>query len=243
MFLSRGGRNAKDKLHAGTRMSATDLPLATQPWSLVESYAIKRMTSSPELTDEELLESYRREPNRAEREKCAGELFRRYHRPVGLWCLRLTGERETAADLAQEIFVKAYRSLGRFKREAKFSTWLYSITRNHCLNYIQSRKRRPRALGEDQLTDLRDERSERVFESIDNEDHLKRFRKAMNEVLTDVERKAMVLRYVEELPMATVTRMLRLENRSGAKAYIVSAKRKLRRVLPRIQAQQGHGWA
>ncbi len=46
----------------------------------------------------------------------------------------------------QEVFVKAYRSLGRFRGEAAPSSWLYRISTNHCLNLLRSRKRRRRRL-------------------------------------------------------------------------------------------------
>jgi RNA polymerase sigma-70 factor (ECF subfamily) len=45
--------------------------------------------------------------------------------------------------MAQEILLKAYRGLGRFKGASRFSTWLYSIASHHCLNSLQARRRRP----------------------------------------------------------------------------------------------------
>lgn len=46
--------------------------------------------------------------------------------------------------MAQEIFLKAFRALKRFERKSRFSTWLYSIATNHCLNQLELRRRRPR---------------------------------------------------------------------------------------------------
>jgi len=70
--------------------------------------------------------------------------FRRHHVKVARWCLSVTGDRESAADLAQENLRKAYQNLSYFKGQSKFSTWLYSITRNHCLNASQVPERAPR---------------------------------------------------------------------------------------------------
>ncbi len=56
---------------------------------------------------------------------------------------RLLGGREEVQDLAQEVFLRAYRSLGSFKGESGFYTWLYKIALNTCRNYYRSMGRRP----------------------------------------------------------------------------------------------------
>lgn len=50
------------------------------------------------------------------------------------------GDREEAEDLAQEVFIKAYRSLSGFRRESSFSTWVYRIAVNHMADHFRSRK-------------------------------------------------------------------------------------------------------
>jgi len=69
-------------------------------------------------------------------------LIDRYHQPVARTCFRFLGHKEDAEDAAQEVFVKVYQSLNRFRPDAKFSTWLYRIAVNHCLNVQRSRKRK-----------------------------------------------------------------------------------------------------
>jgi len=56
---------------------------------------------------------------------------------------RLLGNRDQVEDLAQEVFIRAYRSLGSFKGESSFYTWLYKIALNTCRNYYRSKGRRP----------------------------------------------------------------------------------------------------
>ena len=58
--------------------------------------------------------------------------------------LSMVGRREQAEDLTQEIFVKAYFALPRFKKDAAFFTWLYRIASNHCLDFL--RKKHPAEL-------------------------------------------------------------------------------------------------
>lgn len=74
-------------------------------------------------------------------------LVRRYERWVFTLALRLVGDRGEAEDMAQEVFLKAYRGLPRFKGASRFSTWLYAIASHHCLNHLRSRRHRPEASG------------------------------------------------------------------------------------------------
>lgn len=69
-------------------------------------------------------------------------LVLRYQDRVFRTCLRLLGNHEDANDCAQETFVKVYRSLNRFRLEAKFSTWLYTIAVNICKNWLTSAEHR-----------------------------------------------------------------------------------------------------
>lgn len=72
------------------------------------------------------------------------ELVARYETPLVHFCMRMTGSREDAEDLAQETFVRVYRYLNRLKPEAKFSTALFGMARNLTLNHLRDSKRRGR---------------------------------------------------------------------------------------------------
>ena len=71
-------------------------------------------------------------------------LVRKYQGWVVALAYRMLGNHADAEDMAQEIFLKAYRALPQFERKPTFSTWLYTIATNHCLNQLESRRRRPR---------------------------------------------------------------------------------------------------
>ena len=70
-------------------------------------------------------------------------LVRRYQGWVFTLAARMLGDRAEAEDMAQEIFLKAYRGLKTFKGASRFSTWLYAIASHHCLNHLEARRRRP----------------------------------------------------------------------------------------------------
>src|SRR5271157_3713244 len=69
------------------------------------------------------------------------QLFRKYQNPVFQLVYRMV-DGEEAHDLTQEVFYKALRSLGSFKGDCKFRTWLYTIARNTCLNHLRECRQR-----------------------------------------------------------------------------------------------------
>ncbi len=74
--------------------------------------------------------------------KAFSELVRRHHVRVFHTAFGMVGNREDADDLAQLAFIKAFQSLHRFKGQALFSTWLYRISINCCLDWIKSQQRK-----------------------------------------------------------------------------------------------------
>lgn len=184
-----------------------------------------------EVPDEELIRRYRAAPAGSGTRSALDQLFQRHHARVAAWCYRLTGDVETSADLTQDIFLKAFQRLDSFRGESKFSTWLYTIARNHCMDELRSRASTPDRNSEPVLEQLPDIRTEQISETLERRESEELVRQLIGETLDDVETQVMTLHYVYELPLDSVTRMLGLQNQSGAKAYIVSARRKLARAL------------
>jgi len=71
------------------------------------------------------------------------QLVVRWERPIYALAYRVIGREEDARDVAQETFLRAYRALGGFKGQAKFSSWLYRITLNLCRDWIRRERRTP----------------------------------------------------------------------------------------------------
>jgi RNA polymerase sigma-70 factor (ECF subfamily) len=196
---------------------------------------LQRMAEScPEaLNDEELMLVLRNLPQSVGRDRLFGELFRRYQPRVTSWCYRITRNQTSAVDLAQEIFFKAHRHLGAFRGDARLSTWLYAITRNHCLSSIRRMASDPVEVGESVPPGLRDLTAADPDRDIEREQLSRRMWQMLKLALDPLEARVMTLHYGYELPLAVITQRLALTNPSGAKAYIVNARRKLSAVIRR----------
>jgi RNA polymerase sigma-70 factor, ECF subfamily len=187
-------------------------------------------------TDEDLLADLTR-ATPDERRRLADELFERHYERVGRWCLRFTGDRELAADVAQNVFIKAYRHLDDFRGQSRFSTWLYTVARHECFAQLRRHARDPEG-DDDALVGVPtpDDDPETLVARASDGQYA---HQVLLETLDATERAVFVLHYGDELPLDAITRALGLGNTSGAKAYIVSAKRKLARAVKRIAARGG----
>jgi RNA polymerase sigma-70 factor (ECF subfamily) len=74
------------------------------------------------------------------------ELVRRYQRPISAYVYRMVGNYESALDLTQEIFIKVYGSLHRYRAEFKFSTWIYKIAHNAAVDHLRRTSTREQSL-------------------------------------------------------------------------------------------------
>ncbi|MFN2598234.1 MAG: sigma-70 family RNA polymerase sigma factor [Pyrinomonadaceae bacterium] len=75
------------------------------------------------------------------------ELVRRYQRPIVSYVYRMTGDYESALDLTQDVFIKVYGSLARYRPEYKFSTWIYRIAHNTAIDHLRRQTTREQELS------------------------------------------------------------------------------------------------
>src|ERR687893_843601 len=73
----------------------------------------------------------------AGREEGFEELVRRYQRPIVAYVYRMVGDYDAALDLTQEVFIRVYGSLERYRPEFKFSTWIYRIAHNAAIDHLR----------------------------------------------------------------------------------------------------------
>ena len=96
--------------------------------------------------EEEELEWVRR--SRDGHPEAFSQLIQRYQQMIHGLTYRMTGSLHDSEDLAQEVFIQAFRKLDSFRGAARFSTWLYQVATNHCLNWKRRQTRRAEVMDQ-----------------------------------------------------------------------------------------------
>lgn len=162
------------------------------------------------------------------------KLVTAYEKNVYNLALRMVGDPDDAADITQETFIKAYRALGSFRGDSKFSSWLYRIASNVCLDFLRSRSRRAQvplsfenedAEGEIELPDMSQNPEKVLMKKLSME----AVRRGM-EKLPPKQRQILVLRELCGLSYAELAQTLSVEE-GTVKSRIFRARKRLCAIL------------
>src|ERR1700733_9171813 len=125
---------------SGANMARVSEPLQ---WEFQSAVGALAATTPKELPDNLLMTVLTTPLSQQSFNSLFEEVFNRYHERVTRWCYRVTKDKDRALDLTQEVFLRAFRSIHTFRGDSQLSTWLYVITRNHCLNALKKWKTEP----------------------------------------------------------------------------------------------------
>jgi RNA polymerase sigma-70 factor (ECF subfamily) len=168
------------------------------------------------------------------------ELVERYERPLFGLIVRIVRRPESAEDLAQEAFIKAYRALARFDPERKFSSWLFKIAHNTALDALRRDGQQPLSLDapigdQEEAPELpADPAAENPFQRAAGRDLGRALETAIRSLRPEY-REILLLRFVEELSYEEIAEVLGLPL-GTVKIHIYRARRDLAR------AMGGLGW-
>jgi len=162
------------------------------------------------------------------------QLVKRYEKHVYNLCLRMCGNAEDAKDLSQEAFLKAWRGIGFYKFESSFSTWLYRLTSNVCIDFLRRQKRRPTVslTVEDDDTAVEQE----VVDTAPSPEEVALHRERTNAVaaamaqLEDEFRMVLTLRVIQDLPYEKIADILDIKV-GTVKSRLARARLKLKKLL------------
>lgn len=126
------------------------------------------------------------------------EIVDRHKNGVFRLVFRWLGHKERAEELAQEVFLKAYRELERFRGDAKFSTWLYQIALNACRDDWRSRRRRPENRVDPEFLNAQPATEASPEAELIAESEAETLRRALDG-LPEIYREALMLRYFGDL--------------------------------------------
>lgn len=153
-------------------------------------------------------------------------LVERHRRTVYRVCYRFVTNHEDASDLSQDVFIRAYRGLNRFRGDASLTTWLYRIAVNVCLNRVSVK---PPANEPIDAAAHVDARLESASDGLLREERAVRVREAVAQ-LPDKQRAALVLRVYQDMTHQEIAATLGTSV-GAAKANVFHALRNLKRLL------------
>ena len=166
------------------------------------------------------------------------QLVLSYEKPIYNLCLRMCGNADDAMDLTQETFLKAWRSLGSFRADAAFSTWLYRLCSNLCIDHLrreQKRKILPLHVedsdGDERPLDVPDPAAGPEERLSAQED-----RQQVADALQSLEpeyREALTLRVLHDLSYADIAAVLQVRE-GTVKSRIARAREKMREAMQKL---------
>ena len=166
------------------------------------------------------------------------EIVRRHWRLVFNVAYTFVGTHELAEDLAQDVFVKLFKSLGTFDRRANFQTWLVSVSRNLCIDHYRSVRKEREAMARDvdpaDLAAAAPDRS--AYAELEQRDRLQLLRTAFGRLAPSL-RTAVMLRDVQELTYQEIADRLELPE-GTVKSRISRGRSELARHLRALRRQQ-----
>lgn len=160
------------------------------------------------------------------------ELVRRYEKRVYAVALRSSGSPEDAADIVQEVFLRAWRSIESFRGDSGFSTWLFRITMNLCVDFARHKQAQPQTQS---MVD--EEENERPMpdtapmpeEHLENRELGRELAAALEEI-SEEHRRIVLLRDVSGMSYTEIAEVLEISE-GTVKSRLSRARIALRKVL------------
>lgn len=156
-----------------------------------------------------------------------------HHKPLINFIARYIGDRNSAEDIAQEVFLKVFKVANDYKPQAKFRTWLFTIATNLCLNEIRSNKSRPQFVD---LSELCEAGSSFVTsdafspeKAAENSELSTAIRKALS-ILPENQRIAILLRQYNDFSYGEISKIMGLSI-SAVESLIHRARQNLKKTL------------
>ncbi|MEZ5195782.1 MAG: RNA polymerase sigma factor [Bacteroidales bacterium] len=176
------------------------------------------MESLLNLRDDEIIYKIRNENS----SKHFKVLYNRYYSKVLDKCYSFVKNRELAEELAEDIFIKVFEKLPSFKQLSSFSSWLYSVSYNHCIDYLREKKKLhyPNWDKENELPEIIDD-TEEIIEAINYENLM-----TILELIHPEEKALLLMKYKDELSMKQIGVALRISEDA--------AKMRLKRARARV---------
>jgi len=150
-------------------------------------------------------------------------LYKRYGGKVFSKCISLLKDEELANDATQDVFMKIYLNLAKFSGKSKFSTWVYSITYNYCIDFIRRRKKDRNLFSDDEVENVGE-----VIDDVPEKELLEMEVSRLKVVLEKIplgDKTVLLMKYQDEMSIKEIAEILE-KSESAIKMKIKRAKHK-----------------
>lgn len=166
------------------------------------------------------------------------QLYRRYAGKVFAKCYSMLSDEGMARDATQDIFIKILGSLARFTEKSSFSTWLYAVTYNYCIDIIRRRKKNlliftedPGKIGDEIETDIPD--------SLILDMETRRLERVMDKIPPG-DRAILNMKYIDDMPVREIAEVLH-KTESAIKMQLMRAKARAQEVYHELYGDEPVG--
>jgi RNA polymerase sigma-70 factor (ECF subfamily) len=157
------------------------------------------------------------------------QLVSRYKDLVFTLAIRMLKHREEAEEVAQDTFIKVFKSLDKFKGDSKFSTWIYRVAYNTCLDRIKKNKKHLNDVAIDEFTFNKLDTIDNALDNIIKEEKRTLIKSCINKLPEDSSA-LLTLFYFEELSLDEISKIINVEANT-VKVKLFRARKKLAVIL------------
>jgi len=183
------------------------------------------------ITDEEAVKEYLL----TQKSQYFDVLYKRYSSKIFGKCLSLLKDEAKAEDATQEIFMKIILNMSKFSGKSKFSTWIYSITYNFCIDSIRRKKKDKSVLVED-LSIAHDKADEEANEKFLLEMNVNRLKVVLDKISVD-DKSILLMKYQDQMSIRDISGVLD-KTESAIKMKIKRAKQKCKTIHSTIFSEE-----
>lgn len=174
-------------------------------------------------------------------EEAFGVLVQKYKTKVYHLAYSLTQNAQAADDLAQEVFIKAYFALDKFREQSEFGTWIYRIAVNHCRDFLRKKNRLTQIPFENIAGKITTQENETLLEEKEREETEKRqLMYAAIQSLPDKYRVILSLRDIQDFPYSEIAHILNISP-GTVDSRLHRARKMLRKKLEPFFSKKGGG--
>ena len=156
-------------------------------------------------------------------------LVDRYKDLVFSLALKMVKNREEAEEVAQDTFIKVFKSLSQFKGDSKFSTWIYKVTYNTCLDRLKKTKREQQVVSIDDFNTNQIKSIDNALDKMEEEEREKAIQDCINLLPSD-DAFLLTLFYFEEQSLEEIAKVIGL-TANNVKVKLFRSRKKLTTIL------------